>query len=104
VGWRTSPRAVSIRNGFGNWFRRQCDAAGLPRCTTHGLRKATLRRMTERLMPNQTMKSVSAHSKDEKLAKSIEAANQELLADGALQGPAEWEMSNLGRRLDAKKR
>lgn len=26
--------------GFGNWFRDQCDAAGLPHCTAHGLRKA----------------------------------------------------------------
>ncbi len=25
--------------GFGNWFRSQCDAAGLPQCTAHGLRK-----------------------------------------------------------------
>ncbi len=27
-------------NGFGNWFRKQCDAAGLPKCSAHGLRKA----------------------------------------------------------------
>jgi integrase len=26
--------------GFGNWFREQCNAAGLPQCTAHGLRKA----------------------------------------------------------------
>jgi integrase len=26
--------------GFGNWFRRQCNAAGLPHCSAHGLRKA----------------------------------------------------------------
>lgn len=26
--------------GFGNWFRRQCDAAGLLHCSAHGLRKA----------------------------------------------------------------
>ena len=25
--------------GFGNWFRSQCDEAGLPQCTAHGLRK-----------------------------------------------------------------
>lgn len=28
------------RAGFGNWFREQCDAAGLPNCSAHGLRKA----------------------------------------------------------------
>jgi integrase len=26
--------------GFGAWFRKRCDEAGLPRCTAHGLRKA----------------------------------------------------------------
>jgi integrase len=26
--------------GFGNWFRKQCDEAGLPQCSAHGLRKA----------------------------------------------------------------
>ena len=27
-------------NGFGGWFRKRCDEAGLPHCTAHGLRKA----------------------------------------------------------------
>lgn len=27
-------------NGFGNWFRRRCDEAGLKQCAAHGLRKA----------------------------------------------------------------
>lgn len=27
-------------NGFGNWFKRRCIEAGLPRCSAHGLRKA----------------------------------------------------------------
>jgi integrase len=26
--------------GFGNWFRERCNEAGLPHCTSHGLRKA----------------------------------------------------------------
>jgi integrase len=25
--------------GFGNWFRKQCDDAGLPQCSAHGLRR-----------------------------------------------------------------
>lgn len=88
--------------GFGGWFRRQCDAAGLPRCTAHGLRKATMRRMAELEMPNKTMKSVSGHSKDDEVARYVEAANQERLAEGAIKRLAEWEMSNLDPRLDAK--
>jgi len=27
-------------NGFGNWFRKRCDEAGLFHCSAHGLRKA----------------------------------------------------------------
>lgn len=27
-------------NGFGGWFRKRCDEAGLPQCSAHGLRKA----------------------------------------------------------------
>ncbi len=27
-------------NGFGNWFRKQCDEAGLKHSSAHGLRKA----------------------------------------------------------------
>lgn len=88
--------------GFGGWFREQCDAAGLPRCTAHGLRKATMRRMAELEMPNKTMKSVSGHSKDDEVARYTEAANQERLAEGAIRRLAEWEMSNPDPRLDTK--
>lgn len=33
--------------GFGGWFRMQCDAAGLPQCSAHGLRKAGAERAAE---------------------------------------------------------
>lgn len=88
--------------GFGGWFREQCDKAGLPHCTSHGLRKATMRRMAEREMPNKTMKSVSGHSKDDEVARYTEAANQERLAEGALTRLAQWEMSNRDSQLDIK--
>lgn len=88
--------------GFGNWFREQCDLAGLPKCTAHRLRKATMRRMAELEMPNKTMKSVSGHKKDEEVARYIEAANQERLADGAIKQLSSWEMSNLESELDSK--
>ncbi len=35
--------------GFGNWFREQCNAAGLPHCSAHGLRKAAARRLGSRM-------------------------------------------------------
>lgn len=46
------------------------------------------------------MKSVSGHVKDDEIARYIEAANQELLADSALISLADWEMSNLNPELD----
>lgn len=33
--------------GFGGWFRDKCDAAGLPQCSAHGLRKAGAARAAE---------------------------------------------------------
>jgi integrase len=33
--------------GFGNWFRRTCDDAGLTGCTAHGLRKAAATSLAE---------------------------------------------------------
>ena len=87
--------------GFGGWFRDQCDKAGLPHCTSHGLRKATMRRMAEREMPNKSMKSVSGHSKDDEVARYTEAASQERLAESALTRLAEWE--TLNRSPDTKK-
>lgn len=83
--------------GFGGWFRDQCDAAGLPHCTSHGLRKATMRRMAEREMPNKSMKSVSGHSKDDEVARYVEAASQERLAESALTRLAQWETLNNSR-------
>lgn len=94
-------RPFSVK-GFGGWFREQCDAAGLPKCTAHGLRKATMRRMAELEMPNKSMKSVSGHSKDEEVARYTEAADQERLAEQAIGRLAAWEMSNLVSGLDTK--
>ena len=35
-------------NGFGGWFRRRCNEAGLPQCSAHGLRKAAASVAAER--------------------------------------------------------
>ena len=34
-------------NGFGNWFRKRCDEAGLTRCPAHSLRKAAATRLAD---------------------------------------------------------
>jgi integrase len=87
--------------GFGNWFREQCDAAGLPQCSAHGLRKAIMRRMAELDMGNQTLKSVSGHSRDEQVAHYTRGADQKRMADHAIGSLSAWEVSNLSKKLDA---
>lgn len=86
--------------GFGNWFRDKCDDACLPQCSAHGLRKATMRRMSELGMSNQSMKSVSGHSTDQEVARYTRAADQQRMADAAIGSLSRWEMSNLSERLD----
>lgn len=88
--------------GFGNKMRDWCDQADLPHCTAHGLRKATMRRMAELDMGNQTMKALSGHSKDDEVARYTREANQKRMADHAVEALSQWEMSNLGPRLDTK--
>lgn len=80
--------------GFGNWFRDQCDAAGLPQCTAHGLRKATMRRMAELDMSNQTMKALSGHTKDDEVALYTAAASQIRMADDAIARLSAWEKTS----------
>jgi len=77
--------------GFGNWFRKRCDEAGLPQCSAHGLRKAMLRRMAERGMANRTLKAVSGHAKDDMVSLYTEGADQVRLADDAIAMLARWE-------------
>ena len=84
------------KESFGNFFRKSCTAAGLPHCSAHGLRKATLRRMAELEMANKTMKSVSGQTRDDTLAGYTATANQRTLADSAIDTLSKWEMSNLG--------
>jgi integrase len=79
------------KESFGNFFRDACNSAGLPHCSAHGLRKATLRRMAELEMANTSMKSVSGQERDETLAIYLRAANQTKLADAAIERLSAWE-------------
>ncbi len=39
AGSSESRSASFTASGFGNWFRKRCDEAGLGHCSAHGLRK-----------------------------------------------------------------
>lgn len=91
--------------GFGNAFRGWCDAAGLPHCSAHGLRKANARRMAELGMNNQTLKAVGGWTNDKEVAIYTAAADQARLADLAIMALSAWErgdVSNLPCLTDPK--
>lgn len=70
--------------GFGNWFRKQCDAAGLPQCSAHGLRKAAARRLAEAGCTHAEIKAITGHVTDKEVTRYIRAADQKRLAQRAI--------------------
>ena len=66
--------------GFGNWFRDQCDMAGLRHCSAHGLRKAFLRRMAEAGCSEDYIASISGHKDMREIRTYVQAANKARMA------------------------
>jgi len=72
--------------GLGMRMREWCDAAGLPQCSAHGLRKATARRAAEAGGSNQELKAVGGWTTDAQVAVYTAAASRVRLAEQAM-GP-----------------
>jgi integrase len=72
-------------NGFGNWFRDQCNAAGLPQCSAHGLRKAAARRLAEAGCTAHEIASITGHASLKQIAHYTKAADQGRLANAAME-------------------
>ena len=81
--------------GFGNRMRKWCDEAGLPQCTTHGLRKAISNRMALSGAGNQGIKSITGHSGDSEVAHYTREVDQEALARSTMSRLVAWELANL---------
>jgi hypothetical protein len=72
-------------DGFGNWFRRKVDEAGLPvACSAHGLRKPMSRRLTESGSTNQQGRAVTGHKTDREFTRYAAKANKAAMAHEAL--------------------
>lgn len=87
MGIRTvleSERGSFTSASFGNWFRKQCDAAGLKHCSAHGLRKAMTRMIAEKGGTNAMLKGFGGWSKDDEVALYTESVEQEAMAVSAL--------------------
>jgi len=72
-------------NHFSESFREWCDAAGLPkRCTAHGLRKASCRRLAEAGCSGNEIMANSGHGTMKELVRYTKAADQARLARNAM--------------------
>lgn len=87
------------RDGFGNKMRQWCDEAGLPNCTSHGLRKAIARRMAELGLSNQQMKAVCTWSGDSEVALYTKEADQAAMAKQAMDRLSAWTLTNHAQGL-----
>ena len=70
--------------GFGNWFREQCNEAGLPHCSAHGLRKAAARRLAEAGCTEHEIASITGHASLREIVRYTKAADQVRLAVSAM--------------------
>lgn len=84
-----SATGAPFANGsFGNWFRKACHKAGCKGYSMHGLRKAASRRMAEGGLSNQMIKSITGHVTDSEVSRYTADADQERMAESAIQGLA----------------
>lgn len=71
--------------GFGNWFREQCDLAGLKGRSAHGLRKAAARRLADAGNSTKRIQAITGHRTLKEVERYTLAADQQRLADEAVQ-------------------
>ncbi len=69
---------------FGNWFRDQCGAAGLPHCSAHGLRKGLATLIAEGGATELQIMAVLAHATPKEGSTYVKKANRGRLADQGL--------------------
>ncbi|WP_340672022.1 tyrosine-type recombinase/integrase [Bradyrhizobium ottawaense] len=77
-------------NGFGNKMREWCDEAGLPECSSHGLRKLCLTRLADYEGPDgrgldvRDLQAISGHKDLRELQVYIENADRKRRAKRAI--------------------
>jgi integrase len=71
-------------NGFGGWFRRRCDEAGLPHCSAHGLRKAGASIAAENGATESQLMAIFGWETMKEAARYTKAARQQKMARDAM--------------------
>ena len=70
---------------FGQWFREQCDMAGLRHCSAHGLRKAAARRLAEAGCTAHEIAAITGHASLKEVERYTRAVDQQKLAAAAME-------------------
>ncbi|PQO22967.1 integrase [Rhodobacteraceae bacterium WD3A24] len=71
-------------DGLGNRMREWCDKAGLPECSSHGLRKACARRLAEAGASAHEIMAVTGHKTLAEVERYTATALREDMADSAM--------------------
>lgn len=71
-------------NGFGNWFRKRCNEAGLSHCSAHGLRKAGATIAAENGATEHQLMAIYGWESPKQAALYTRKANRKHLADSAM--------------------
>jgi integrase len=71
-------------SAFSAWFRRECNAAGLPHCSAHGLRKAAARRLAEAGCTAHEIAAITGHASLREIERYTRAVEQRRLAEAAM--------------------
>jgi integrase len=70
--------------GFGMWFRKRCDEAGLRHCSAHGLRKLAATRLSNAGCTPDQIRAITGHKTLSEVSNYTRARDQELLARQAI--------------------
>jgi len=81
---QTAQGKARTADGLGTAMRKWCDAAGLPMCSSHGLRKAICRRLAEAGATAPEIMAVSGHKTLAEVQRYIEAYGRANAADSAI--------------------
>ncbi len=97
----TSGRRSRTANGLGNAMRNWCDTAGLPACTSHGLRKACATRLAESGASEREIMAWTGHTSPQMVQVYAGKARRGLMAD---QGFAKLRKNETGSEADEPNR
>ena len=72
-------------SGFGYLFRQECNKAGLPHCTFHGLRHAAARRLADAGCTQHEIGAITGHASLREVVRYTRSSDQKRLAMSAMQ-------------------